>query len=117
MQVSGRFSFAFYFNIVRANRNRAYWLVIALERAIYRIPGFNLYFRVRCVSCFVQKAIVMETSKKNMIQSLVVATMLPLFTGCVATTSDNVTVTDPPPPQVEVVPASPDPAYVWIGGS
>lgn len=64
------------------------------------------------------------------IKTVLIATTLPLLAGCVERrvvyrdrpvyvepASEVVVETPaPPPPQVEVITTSPDPAFVWVGG-
>ena len=48
------------------------------------------------------------------IKSLLVAVSLPLFAGCVVYEQPQPADDNPPPPQVEVVPAAPGPLNVWL---
>jgi len=74
----------------------------------------------------------MKNSK--LVKTVLIATSLPLFAGCVerqvvyrdrpvyvqpGQPPAAIVVEDPapPPPQVEVIPAAPDPTFIWVGGS
>ena len=68
-------------------------------------------------------------NKSVFIKAILITAVVPLFAGCIerqvvyvpqpapAGTVVVAQPSEPPPPQVEVVPAAPDPTYIWIGGN
>ena len=58
----------------------------------------------------------MKTRATNVAKSILIAAVLPFYAGCVVP-EEEVDAPAPPPDQVEVVPLSPDPGYIWVGGS
>ncbi len=92
----------------------------ALKRALCagRLAVFPAFLELRAWHSLSKEGFVMKTQMLSVVRGVLAAALLPLYAGCVAPAPEaDVTVSEPPPAQVEVVPPTPDPTFVWVGGS